>query len=1233
MRINSVFSFLETKFEDLHDLCIVMEKFIVLKDYALAIAVAKVILDLFSKKTAQKLYFTIDVFNDSDLHFTISDARNVHKQIFDIIYENYFNSREEFLRVYYDFDLAFMGDDVKITDDELFLFLNNLKVDSISSKLLGSDDGGFVFVDDLPSEEKTIALELIKSNMNKFIRDQILSLALVDSEGNDLTRKLNFEAQIRQNYCRIKEIPAEIKLDNYQKDAVEYDGDRPLVINAGPGAGKTSVIIERVLHLLESEKPSSILVITFTNKAADELKERFKKDTKLDLNVINQMRISTIHSYCRSVLSDFSQIPYNLLKRDSERNLFFNKHREELGFTGEAFLRSYESLHALKKYEEYALFEVDTESLLDHVRTNFKVSDEYRQWIDSYFAENSQAPSKKEIRYRGFDEDLYNARFQQIVESYPRWIELMEREHVCDQNYLLIKALELLRDEDNLASVEYKNILIDEFQDTDAIQMQIFERLQSIAHTFTVVGDADQSIYSFRGANPKFFTDYANGDEFESKILVNNYRSSSDIVEFNERYIESKRQTQKNLKAKNSYKMPVYLLESRDDTEEYRSIAYIIKNLMLNKKIKKFSDVAVLFRSHRDKKEILDVFDREGIPYYLKGIDDLIYQDETKAILALFWYVLPFNPTLIARYGDRGHWINLLSFTDRYYNSSKIFKLSYKTMQILEEIEFKYHQNVVNYARNYESLVENAKSNSFMDVARDYSDEVLDDIFKKTNKMDISTFSRNQLKAIGITDEHDLDFFSGLNELKAEIFDMDTDYSKKPTSLDVFYRLLNSTGFLEELSSRNDFEARKASLNLALISGIISDYENIMGKHDIIGLFNYLHRSLKHYSCPINEYEDNTEKVHIMTVHKAKGLEYPVVITASLKENKFPIVFRDSRGDDLDRPSYPTPNKFLKYKMSEEDEIKALNHEEERIVYVANTRAEELLILSCVQSRLNAPVPKVLRDFEDDFGEIRRIEPDDTEKLKKVTSHMHRESNMFRQLEFEDILDDYLYCPLKYNLENNLKYQNPKNINKFINSKLRVLLNTIHNPKLAKDWSREDIHNLVSEVVKSYGFASSSMKNELKNLFDHIADYWLDYGEDYEIVDYSRPVTLEVDGYDVNGMVDLIVRENETSVNLIHFIRSRDEIRNYHYFYMETLAYYAYALLENEDLEINSLILHVLDENKQYEMAFDESGKFIFDYLSSVISHIENEDYPKHEINCKNCEYSGVTCMFESNFY
>ena len=1230
MRVDSVFSFLKTKNRDLHDLCIVMEKFIALENYVMAVAAAKVILDLFCTKTSQELVFTIDVFNDTSLSFTLNDAKLTHRQIFDIIYGDYYDSREEFLNVYYDFDLSYLGSDVRVSNDELFLLLKNLRSDAISPNALGVESpSDMIFADELRGDEKRQALKLIKDNLNEFIHSHILTLRLYDSEGNPLTRRLNFEARIRQDYCTVKEIPPEIDLDEYQRQAVDYDGNKPLVINAGPGAGKTSVIINRVLHLLETARPSSILVITFTNKAADELKERFKKDTKLELSVINQMRISTIHSYCRSVLSDFAPIPYNLLKRDSERNLFFNKHREELGFTGEAFLRSFESAHALKKYEEYALFEVDTPGLVEYVEDNFKVSDEYRAWIHRYIEENSSYPPKKEIKHMGFEKDLYNARFIQIAKSYPLWIELMEREHVCDQNYLLIKALELLSRDENLEKVEYKNILIDEFQDTDAIQMQIFERLQRIADTFTVVGDGDQSIYSFRGANPKFFTDYANSPDFESRTLVNNYRSTSDIVDFNEKYIESKRQAQKQLKAYNASKMPVYLLENRNDLEECRYIAFIIKNLMANRKIAKYSDVCVLYRSHRDKKEILEVFDREGIPYYLKGIDDLIYQDEVKAVLALFWYIVPFNPTLIPRYGDGGSWINLLSFTDRYYNSSKIFKLDYRTVSLLEELELKYHQNVVNYSGRYEPLNEAKRSSSIMDVVRDFSDEDIGKIIKRTNRIDISTLSRDELQAIGIADEHDLDFFSSLNELKELLFDRETDMAKKPTSLQVFYRLLNITGYLDELASRNDFDARKASLNLALISRVISDYENIMGKHDIIGLFNYLHRSLKYYSCPINEYEDNSLKVHIMTVHKAKGLEYPVVITSSLKESKFPIVFRDRKGDDLDRPSYPTPNRFLKYKDSEASEINALNREEERIVYVANTRAEELLILSTVQTRVNSPLPDVLKRFEDEFGEIERIEIDDTSKLKRVTSHMNRETSLFRQIEFEDVLDDYLFCPLRYNLENNLGYQNPHNINKFINSKLRVILNKIHNPKIDRQWSREDIRNLVGEVIKSYGFASKTMKSNLKELFDHVADYWMDFGKAYDIVEYGYPVTLEVDGYDINGIIDLIVRENDTSVNLIHFIRSRDDMRNYHNFYMEILSYYAYALLENEELEISSLILHVLDENKQYEIPFDRTDDFVIDYLKGVVSHIERDSYPKHEINCPNCEFSDVTCRFE----
>ena len=186
----------------------------------------------------------------------------------------------------------------------------------------------------------------------------------------------------------------------------------------------------------------------------------------------------------------------------------------------------------------------------------------------------------------------------------------MEDEHVCDQNYLLIKALEILSNKDNLKQVQYRNVLIDEFQDTDAVQMQIFEHLKSVANTFTVVGDADQSIYSFRAANPKFFNDYSKSVEFENKILVNNYRSTSDIVEFNEKFISNKRANPKDLRTDNESKMPVYMLENKRDDDEYRGIAFIIKNLMDSGKITKYSDVCILFRSHKDKKDILEEFEK-----------------------------------------------------------------------------------------------------------------------------------------------------------------------------------------------------------------------------------------------------------------------------------------------------------------------------------------------------------------------------------------------------------------------------------------------------------------------------------------------------------------------------------------------------------------------------------------------------------------------------------------------
>ena len=1223
MRDSSVFAFLKSKYGNLYGLCNVMEKLIVLGKYNLAMATAKVILDLFCRQTKRELVFTIDVFNDPDVTFSLSDLKSVHKTLFTYIYDDYFVGFEEFLNVDYEFDFTFLPGEPKLTNDDVYRIIDNLEVKSISPSLIGRQGDDPILIEDLKGEEKQKVLDMVEDNLNRFIKEHILTLNLFDSEGNPLSRPLNFEALRKADRCVVREIPPEVELDEYQRGAVEYLG-KPLVINAGPGAGKTRVIIERVLYLIENgAKPESILVITFTNKAAEELRERFKKDTKLELNVINQMRISTIHSFCRAILSDFCDIPYNLLKRESERNLFFNKHRADLGFKGPAFLRNYESGQVLRKYDEFALFEVDSKALIDHIESRYRPSDEYIEYIDEYYSTHpeTQYPTKKEIKALHFQCDVYKARYLQIAKSYDDWIELMESEHVCDQNYLLVKALEILSGDDNLSQVQYRNVLIDEFQDTDAIQMQIFERLRKIADTFTVVGDADQSIYSFRAANPKFFNDYSRSPEFEKRILVNNYRSTSDIVNFNESFISEKRSTPKDLKAVNEPKMPVYMLENKRADEEYRGIAYIIKNLKSSGKISKYSDVCILFRSHKDKKDILEEFERQNIPYYLKGIDDLIYQDEVKAMLALLWYMLPFNPARIAYYGDGGQWINLSSFTDTYYESSKVFRLSQKTQDILNNIERTYHASVVSVKNSFKPLDASAKSSSIMDVVRDYADDTLEEIFRKAGTVDLSAYSRDELRGIGITDEHDLDFFSGLNELKSSLVEA------RMTCLEVYYEFLRITGFADELFSRRDFEAKKAALNLALISEIISDYENIMGKYDLNGLFNYLYRSLKYYSCPINEEEDNSQKVHIMTVHKAKGLEYPVVITASIKDRSFPLKFSPQRKRHIfnNYPVYPTPNRFLKYKISEEMEPFEFDREEERVVYVANTRAEELLILSTVLPRTGSRTPQVLQDFEKGLV---KIEPFDVFDMKKVTSHMVRDTNLFNQIEFEDILSDYLVCPLKYNLESNLKFKNPKNINKFIDSKLRIIVNRLHNDRFMTDWDRNGIESLVFEVIKSYSFASG--EKDLRDLFNHFADYWQDCGKNFDVLKTSYPVSLEVGGYDINGTIDLIISDGG-GVSLVHFIRTRDEMKNYHSFYMELLGYYALALKEREDVDVENLMLYVLDEGKLYEREFSKDG-LVLEYLESVVGRISEDNYSRHHVSCGRCEFNGLICQNKNLF-
>ena len=149
----------------------------------------------------------------------------------------------------------------------------------------------------------------------------------------------------------------------------------------------------------------------------------------------------------------------------------------------------------------------------------------------------------------------------------------------------------------------------------------------------------------------------------------------------------------------------------------------------------------------------------------------------------------------------------------------------------------------------------------------------------------------------------------------------------------------------------------------------------------------------------------------------------------------------------------------------------------------------------------------------------------------------------------------------------------------------------------------------------------------MKELFNNFTEYWKDYGRNFDVVETSFNVTLEVAGYDINGVIDLIIRDGD-GVSLVHFIRTRDAMRNYHSFYMELMGYYALALQERMDVQVENLILYVLDEAKLYEIEFSEDD-FIMDYLAGVVRNISNDTYSKHLVSCGECEFCGLTCQLE----
>lgn len=385
-------------------------------------------------------------------------------------------------------------------------------------------------------------------------------------------------------------------LNDRQKEAVLY-GDGPLLILAGAGSGKTSVLTKRVAYLIKERNvsPSNIVAITFTNKAAKEMKERIIKEVGKEGYDI---QISTFHSFGLRIIKE------NYEKLGYEKN-----------FT---IIDSDDSLTVVKK--------ILKDMGIDYARFNPK------------FIKNQISSCKNEMVTPEKYKNLVNDELSDITyKVYKRYQDTLLRNNSLDFDDLLIKPIELFNKyKEVLENYQelFKYVFIDEYQDTNEAQYILSKMISAKYKNICVVGDDAQSIYSWRGANFKnilnFEKDYKNAKVI---LLEQNYRSTKTILNAANSVIKNnKNKKDKNLWTDNGTGEKIKYVRTNDEKDEASYVTREIRNLVNNGV--SLDDIAVLYRTNAQSRTIEEGFLNSNIPYRIVGAFAFYSRKEIKDLLA-----------------------------------------------------------------------------------------------------------------------------------------------------------------------------------------------------------------------------------------------------------------------------------------------------------------------------------------------------------------------------------------------------------------------------------------------------------------------------------------------------------------------------------------------------------------------------------------------------------------------
>lgn len=596
----------------------------------------------------------------------------------------------------------------------------------------------------------------------------------------------------------------------------------PVIVLAGAGSGKTRVLTSKIAYLIREVgiKPHHILAMTFTNKAANEMKSRVEQYLNTS---IDKMWIGTFHSNCARILR--SEAP-------------------RLGYTS-----------------NFSIYDTsDQEKLIKNIMQansiNPKnVSPRAIQNKISYLKNNRISAEDFEKDEEAVDE------FNTILKTiYWHYTVQMRRNNAMDFDDLLLNVLYLLENHEEVLTFyrnKFKYILIDEYQDTNLIQYHIIKLLGQAHRNVTIVGDDDQSIYKWRGADVRnIFRFVEDFPEHEIYRLEQNYRSTPEILKVANHVIKNNsNRMEKELWTENPSQEKPVVIQTMDARSEAQRILTTIMELRSEFGYD-YEDFAILYRTNAQSRYFEEVLQRRQIPYLIFGGIRFYERREIKDMLAYLKYLVNPDDTIALE--------RIINVPPR--------KIGDKTIQQLREIADRENitiDAIISNLGKYSDNLKNVKSlMSFMDMVSRW-------------RQSLEECTPVELFDMVLDESGLLDYYS--KETKMDYIDREENIEQLRVSMEEFFQYNPQYSTLEEF--------------LQYIS-LITDVDNPSG---------------------------SLQGVKLMTIHAAKGLEFPVVFVTGLEEKLFPHQ--------------------LSYGSMEELE------EERRLFYVAVTRSKELLYLSYAGTR------------------------------------------------------------------------------------------------------------------------------------------------------------------------------------------------------------------------------------------------------------------------------------------